>query len=603
MTPEQDLYKQALAAIHAGDLAKAREILTRLLRSDRKNVDYWVWMSTVVVTTKERVYCLREVLALDPDNQDAALGLRLLGEKAPELKSPLPLQFFHSPWKTRLELAEAKSAFSHGVRSRVVVYSLLGVAIIGLFVFGAFLALKPADQKNESPIKRWAITPLPTTTETITPNSSSTGPAPLSILLDKTFTPTPLYVATPHNRLEAYNAAMRAYEKEDWTKAAEYFKQVLVDEPNSADIYYHLGNTYRFMGMYKEASAAFESAVKIDPNFAPAYLGKGQVLLESSSSKAKEAQSALQMAIERDPQLYEAYLELANASLALEDGNAALGWLDKLNTGMPDNALVELDRARAYLLLGDDKKAISSIEKANKIDRSLLSVYKIWAQALQANGDYSASIPPLLTVLANDPLDLGSEALLASAYFETGSTDKAVTLISTALQQDDKYIDAYLLRADIYLQQGKIDEATSDFNTVLRLDYNNFEANLGKGRILLAQTLAGAAYNQFDYSEKFAKTDSQKAVLLYWRAVALVALDETSAAINHFETALAYPGNLLPATLRKDAEKQLAGLYTPTPTQKATLTSTANPTATVTPTPSKSSTPAHTTTPLPSVTP
>jgi tetratricopeptide (TPR) repeat protein len=36
--------------------------------------------------------------------------------------------------------------------------------------------------------------------------------------------------------------------KGDWGKAEEYFKQVLVDEPNSADVYYHLGDVYRFEG-------------------------------------------------------------------------------------------------------------------------------------------------------------------------------------------------------------------------------------------------------------------------------------------------------------------------------------------------------------------
>lgn len=584
MTPEQDLYQQALVAIHAGDLAKAREIFARLLKSDRKNIDYWLWMSAVVETPKERVYCLREVLALDPENQDAALGLRLLGENAPELTGPIPFEKMRAPWKTSLEIADELPSASKGMRSRVVVYSLLGVAIIGLFIFGIMIALKPKIQLNDSPILRWTVTPVPTATETLKPTATPTGQAALSIVLEVTFTPTPLYVATPHNRLEAYNSGLRAYGKGDWVKAEEYFKQVLVDEPNSADVYYHLGDVYRFQGKYSDAITAYNAGIKIDPNFAPSYLGKGRALLEETPSKPEDALSNLQKAIELDPQLYEAYIELANSNLALGDPAAAVAWLDKLDSAYANTAQVELIRAQAYLLSGQDKEALASIKKANVVDRSLLSVYKVWGQALQNTGDFSSSIPPLLTVIEYAPSDHESQAMLARAYYETGDADKAFSLLSTVLKQDSKSINAYLLRAEIYLKQGKIDEASADYTSVLRIDYNNFDANLGKGRIFLAQTLAGAAFNAFDYTEKFAKTGTQKAILLYWRGKALIGLDEPEAAIKKFEAALAFPDSVLPADLRTAAEEQLAELYTPTPTQKATETPAPGKTPTVKPT-------------------
>ena len=574
MTSEQELYHQALTAIHSGDASKAREILTRLLKTDPKNVDYWLWMSAIVLTVKERVYCLRQVLAIDPENDEAAAGLRMVGEKAPP---PNPAKFHpiqSIPWKTSLEIENEKPASQKGLRSRVVLYTVLGIAVVGLLSFGIFLALRPRAQVDTGPVKRWTLTPSLTATITSTPKPTSTGPSALSVVLDSTFTPTPLYVATPHNRLEAYNAAMRAYEKEDWGNAVEYFQQVIASEPNSADVYYHLGDVYRFQGLYKEAMSAYDSAIKIDANFAPAYLGKGRVYLEQSPSDLDKAQTVLQKALERDPKMYEVYLELANVSIAQGDGNAALGWLDNLADAMPENGKVELARAQAYLLLGDNEKALDEIELAHEYDKSLIGVYKVWGRILQSVGQYKESIPPILTVLENDPLDLESEALLARAYYEIGNTEKAFSLISTILQQDDKDIEAYLLRADIYLEKGQIDEASADFNAVLRLDYENFEANLGGGRVLLAQTLAGSAYNKFGYTEKFARTDSQKAILLYWRAKSLQGLDQTSAAIRDFEDALAYPGNLLPQVLREDAEIQLSMLYTPTPTLKATETAT-----------------------------
>jgi tetratricopeptide (TPR) repeat protein len=64
---------------------------------------------------------------------------------------------------------------------------------------------------------------------------------------------------------------MKAYEKGEWAKALEYFKQVLGTEPNSPDIQYYIGECFRFLEQYKNAVAAYDAALKIDPAFAPAY--------------------------------------------------------------------------------------------------------------------------------------------------------------------------------------------------------------------------------------------------------------------------------------------------------------------------------------------
>jgi tetratricopeptide (TPR) repeat protein len=471
------------------------------------------------------------------------------------------------------------------------------------------MALKPTNQSSMDTVKRWTITPLPTLTFTTTPAPTVTGFVPLAIVVDSTFTPTPLYVATPHNRMEAYNAAMRAYEKGNWDSALEYFNQVLIDEPNSPDIYYHNGDVYRFQGKYKEALEAYQKAIKLDPNFAPPYLGKARALLDQTPSKPKDAIEALQIAITKDPNMYEAYLELARANLALSNADAAMGWLDKYIQYTGDNALSCMYRAQAYLLLGNNEGALTEIEKANTMDPTLIPVYMIWAETLQSLNRYSESIPPLLTVINATPLNLNAQSLLARAYYEIGDKDKALSIISTVLQQDKENIGAYLLRGDIYLDQANLDtansdstldKANSDFNKVISIDYNNFAANIGLGRVYLAKGLPGAAYNKFDYTQKLAKTDTEKAILAYWMGKALQGLDYPDAAIKKFEEALAYTGGILPLDMREDAEAQLAVLYTPTPT--STVTKTPKPSSTPTKTDTPEPTVPPTTTPTPTVT-
>lgn len=599
MTPEQEMYAQALAAFKANDLVKARELFSQLLKLDRKNINYWLWMSAAVETTKERIYCLREILVLDPNNEEAALGLRMLNEKAPDAPVSEPSQPLSIPWKTHIEIEDESPQGARGLRSRLAIYSFVGALVVVVFAYGIYLAFKPKSQLNTSEIMRWTITPAPSDTITSIPTMTSTGPAALSIALDATFTPTAIYVATPHNRLEAYSTGMRAYEKQDWAKAIDYFQQVLDVEPNDADVYYHMGDAYRFEGDYANALKAYQNAVKIDPNFAPGYLGEAQVYLYGSPVKTDEAFTALQKAVSLDPNLSEANIEIANVYLAQNDPDTALAYLDDLDPSVTSSARVELIRAKAYQAKGDYDKALASIDNARKYDRSALEIYLVWAQILQAQGNYDASLTPLLTYKENASGSLSAQIMLAKAYYYQGNDEKAMTLIDQCLQQDDKMTDAYILRGNIYLDQGKIEDARSDFNAVLRYEIGNFDANIGIGRVLLAKTLAGSAYNQFDYTEDYAKTEAQKAILMYWRATSLKDLDMTSAAIRDYQAALDTPLGVLPDALRADAETQLNSLYTPTPSLTPTDTSRPTKTFTVTPTPNKKAT----ATPKPSATP
>ena len=72
---EQNPLQDPLQAIQSGQRRKAKELLTRLLRSDQENAEYWLWMSSVVETEKEQVFCLQKALKADPTSVAAKRGL------------------------------------------------------------------------------------------------------------------------------------------------------------------------------------------------------------------------------------------------------------------------------------------------------------------------------------------------------------------------------------------------------------------------------------------------------------------------------------------------------------------------------------------------
>ena len=80
---ENLMLQEAIDAIRQGQRRRARDLLTRLLRADQSNPEYWLWMSSVVDSLKERKYCLEMVLRVDPDNRQARQGLVMMGAVPP----------------------------------------------------------------------------------------------------------------------------------------------------------------------------------------------------------------------------------------------------------------------------------------------------------------------------------------------------------------------------------------------------------------------------------------------------------------------------------------------------------------------------------------
>src|SRR5574338_767959 len=92
MADNDIVFQEAVEALKEGKKARARELLTGLLKSNQNNPTYWVWLSATMDTPKERVYCLQTALKLDPENVTAKRGLILHGAlPADETIQPFPL--------------------------------------------------------------------------------------------------------------------------------------------------------------------------------------------------------------------------------------------------------------------------------------------------------------------------------------------------------------------------------------------------------------------------------------------------------------------------------------------------------------------------------
>ena len=615
--PEESLLQSAIEALRKGDSARAREFLTRLLKDNQSNAEYWVWMSAAVETQKERLYCLQTANRLDPENAAAKRGMVLLGGLPPdETISPFPMNNTRS-WEDKLKVAgeEEKPRGFKALAGNPVVrlggilvgsILLLGLAFVGFNMARPFF-LRQTNRINPYLTYTPSLSPIPSPSPRFrTPTPTFIGPTPLWMLLPATYTPTPLYVQTPADpaAADAYRGALRYFLKRDYQNAVSLMEQVIQIDPTAAYAYYYIGESYRLMGNKTSALEAFRSGIESNFNFAPNYLGRALTLL-AISSKA-EILPDLNRAIQLDPNMLDAYLARANYFLNrdIPDYESARVDAEKASVLSP-SPLAYMYLAQAYLGLGKNPEALESAKKANELDITNLDAYLVLAQAFLANGDFESALAPLNTVVLYDPQNDDVNALLAEVNFKQGHYDEVIDYATKSLQRNRQNGKAYLMRGKAYLAKEEYDKAYDDLKLAQALRPYVPEPNILLGVALLKMGEPGDAYVWLNKVEERMQTDEQKALFYFWRAMSLKALDEFDAAARDFTRVLDYPEGVTSSELRADALKNYLEVYTPTPSKTPTDTSTPTPrpTSTITPTPTVTSTSTRTPTPTRTRTP
>jgi hypothetical protein len=83
------LFKEAVEAIRAGDKAAGRAKMLKVVRQDEMNEQAWLWLSSVVETDEERIIALENALTVNPDNDKARWMLeRIQAQSEPAPGAP-----------------------------------------------------------------------------------------------------------------------------------------------------------------------------------------------------------------------------------------------------------------------------------------------------------------------------------------------------------------------------------------------------------------------------------------------------------------------------------------------------------------------------------
>ena len=147
-----DLTEQGVQAFRVGDRDKARKLLLAAVKQNPDSERAWGWLSNVMHKDEERIYCLRQVLRINPNNEKANQLLRNLTGKQSQLENHQPQaakqisQHVPTPVQSIQKQPVKKSQSSNTRSSRaplilVGVLALITLCICGFFGVGQFFNL------------------------------------------------------------------------------------------------------------------------------------------------------------------------------------------------------------------------------------------------------------------------------------------------------------------------------------------------------------------------------------------------------------------------------------------------------------------------------
>ncbi len=601
-----EVFQEAVEALREGNKAKARELLTGLLKTDQGNATYWVWMSATVDSEKERIYCLQTAFKLDPENATAKRGLILLGSLPPdETVQPFSL---NRPrvWEQKLLLAHEKPKPKGWAAVKASPVFRLGgiavlIAVLAGFVYFGFVV--PARQQARSstptpgPSPTWTFTPtaLNSTSE---PQAAGT-PLPFSELLAVPYTPTVLYVNTPRSLLamDIQSRFDNAFQSGNWDEAIAVMQEIARLEPERADPYYYIGEAYRFKGDMASAIDAYNLALQANVEFGPAYVGLARARIHIDPGANTEP--LLDEAIRFDPNFGEAYLERAKVRLRDNNIDGALVDLNSANRLLPNSPLVYYTLAVARQREGELDLALTTALHANQLDVTHMPTYLLLGQLYEATGNSSDAVRVLDIYLKYNEGDADAYMLLGRMQFADGDYEETIRTMNRVIGIDRNRREAYLYRFYANIELGNGEAADEDLDRLLVYYPDLFDFNIALTRAHLIQKRNGSALQIIEKAISLAESDEQRATAYFWAGVVYEERDELDKAAEYWQLLLDLPEDAATEEQRSVAEEHLLAIPTLTPAVTPTKSRTPTHTPPVTGSPSQ----AKTVTPTPTRTP
>lgn len=564
-TTQNSVLEEAINAARNGDRIKAKDKLTRYLRYDQKNEQAWLWMSAVVDSDRERIFCLTNALKLNPNNKTVKRGLALLGALPNEMKADLDIEVIGVDLKAETTYASpnggtaankgkaAKRGGGFAIRRNrtlenisIVALALIlivGCVTIGFNLFNSRLVVASligigtytptATLTPVPPTLTITPSPVPPTATEFAPTAPVAGinETPISVVIGVAYTPTPVAIEIPFFPEEAFSHGEKAYQEGFYETALSDFQKAAEDNPSNFAARYYTGLIYLERKNYNQAFGAFGAALKINASYAPALLGRGQATFGLGGNPLGDYNKAKAAA----PNWPDPYIQTAVFYASRRDPDTAISELETARQLAPDHVVVIWHLAEQYLAVGRIEECRALIKRGYEIDQTALDLYRVDAALALVDGDAQFALDRINIYLSYVPTNPDGWTLQGQAFLGLGQYNEALEALNKAIDLNpfDPRV-ALISRGTVELALDNKEAADADFSRAFSLGVTT------RNRLLVGQ----AYYNDGQYED--AVTQFRRAVVAdttlfdthYWLGTALIAAGEYEEALDELGEAL-----------------------------------------------------------------
>jgi TonB family protein len=368
---------------------------------------------------------------------------------------------------------------------------------------------KPSSQRasyvSESQLRKSATTVVMPTYPAISPTAEIKGPVVVFIIVDETGSVISAQAIQGHSLLrDAALNAVRSWRFKPFDdsgaktsvtgiltidfeieggislkREVEYYKELVIANPTSAEAYYQLGKFWYKKDHYPFAIDAYKKAISLKGEVFTVYYDLGELFYRQN--EYKKAIEMYEQASKIKPDFIEAHFGKGWSQVRLRDFAEAINTftgLVKIRDDLDIKHKAYLNIAPLYEILGRIDDAIRSYQQVVNTEQELL------------RADLSQALAP--DVFAKK---------IAELYSKTGRYQEAITAYKQAVslasnKQEEAW--AYFDLATLLGTIGRTDEAIAAYKEVLARNPNYSKARLALGKLYLKNGDQESALREYE---------------------------------------------------------------------------------------------------------
>jgi len=222
------------------------------------------------------------------------------------------------------------------------------------------------------------------------------------------------------------------------TQGTAAYEHALRINPDYADAHYNLGAVYDTQGKLPEAQAAYEHALRTKPDHAQAQNNLGILLFKQGNRD--EAEEHFGIAIRSDPDYAEAHFNLGNVLADQGKLKQARESFEQALRIIPDDPNIHFSLGGIAVELGDKQAAITHYRESLRTREDLLAAANNLAWLLATGSDTGSSFAEEAIRWAQHAAETteykepGFLDTLAAAYAASGQFEQAIETANKAIQ-------------------------------------------------------------------------------------------------------------------------------------------------------------------------